>query len=1032
MSAVEPADRWMRFRTRIAEDRLLLASFRGREAVSELYDFQLELLAENDFPVRFDELLGERATVEFSLREAPPRFFHGIVKRLRQLRRDETYTHYRVELAPAVWQLTRNRQNRIFQQKTVQQILTEIFAGFEVSFDLRGEYSPHNYCVQYQESDFAFASRLMEEEGIYYYFKHSEQAHQMVIADASATGSQHVEGMPEVRFDEIGGGTRNEPRIDRWEKDQVLPAGHYTLWDHSFQLPKQTLAAEQALQEAVSSGATEHRLDLGSERMAIFEYPGGYGHRFDQIGPDGGKQNEKFEEVFKENDRLARIRMEAEAAQALRIEGAGNCASFAPGFTFTLADHFDGDGEYLIASVAHEANNPAYRSGGERLAEYRNSFEALPAGLPYRPPRATPRPRISGTQTASVVGQVDEPVGADVYGRVKVQFHWDRFGKRNQHSSCWVRVAWPWAGDGWGMITIPRVGQEVVVAFEEGDPDAPLIVGSVYNADQMPPFELPAERTRSGIKTRTDRGSAEDFHGLAFDDAKGRELLHLRSQKDMLIDAKHDHTVIVPHSQFTSVGHTHMQVVGGFPGLSSGSGAGGDSSPARRSTDGGASGNATQVQVATGPFAGSGSGGSGPPANHVWGPVTTTPTSAFSISATMGVNVESVFGASLEIACPTQSYYTLDPLGMIALGVSSPSLANVPGGISTGLLGYNNFVYGANTEISYGPKYDIHRGPEVLVNANPTGPGWHVLVGLHTLSILTAASYPHLTAQIAMSDDWNAFKRGTILADAACLAAGAVVAKYEAVYAKAAKTAPVAIRLKNVSDTWVAKPLNTPEKLANAYLHVIEKQQRDAEESANVAGNGAWHTFDGAYSLSAKGITMSSPDNKGDITILGNANNITIGNTANNTISLSQGAKRNIVLSNDLGKQIHIQGPLTETILLEIGDRVPDTNKTTVKIANNSITLQTAPGGKADNGSSITLDGKDVTIKAGTDGTVTLEAKDGGKLTLSKDGAKLESGDGKSSVDARKSGDLNLHGKQLAQTFDTKIEQKTAKVSVKS
>ena len=589
MATYTQENRWLRVRTPLGRDALLLTALRGREAICELFHFELELVAERNRPIAFDRLLGQMITVELAPTGCPPRFFHGLVQSLVQLRRDDTFIYYRAVMVPGVWRLTKTRRSRVFQQQTVRAVLDNVLQGVEKVVHLNEHYGSHNYCVQYNESDFDFASRLMEEEGIFYFFQHSPRGHRMQLADKSVS-CPPVSGPTELLFDEQRGGTRSSNRIDRWEKSQQLTTGRYRAWDSCFQLPGQSLEALQRVPSSVRVGKATHRFDLGgSDELEVYQYPGGYAHRFDGVDPGGGDRGDDLQHIFRDNRRHVRVHAEREAVQNLFINGAGTCTNLVPGHTFNLKGHFDGDGKYLVTSVEHLAVEPAYRAGKESPEpSYQNNFQCIPAGLPYRPPMVTPIPKISGSQTATVVGPAGEEIFTDKFGRVKVQFHWDRESQGGIKSSCWLRMAHGSAGGGWGHIHLPRVGQEVIVAFHEGDPDMPYIVGCAYNAKQMPPFPLPEHRNQSGFKTHSKFGSSKNFSGLAFDDTPGSEHVQLHSERDLTHSTENDHLLNVGSQQHQHVGQFSFRQVGGFPLIDhaaqprSGGGAGIGGGPGRR------------------------------------------------------------------------------------------------------------------------------------------------------------------------------------------------------------------------------------------------------------------------------------------------------------------------------------------------------------------------------------------------------------------------------------------------------------------
>jgi type VI secretion system secreted protein VgrG len=525
--------------TPLGRDALLITGLTGSEGISQLFRFQLDLLAENGREVAFDKLLGQKATVSLALGGGKQRYWSGIVSRLSQGMRDHSFTSHRAEMVPQLWLLTRRVQSRIFQHLSVTDILKQVLQGLDVSFEIRGTFHPRDYCVQYRESDFDFASRLMEEEGIYYYFRHTAAGHQLVLGN-TPHGHPELPEQSQLLFDEVRGGVRPEGRITEWEKVQELRSGKVTLWDHCFELPGKHLEADKVIQESVAVGTVSHKLKVaGNERLELYDYPGGYAQRFAGIGSGGSARPAELPKIYEDNKRTADIRMQQEALAGLVIQGAGSCRQLVSGHRFTLARHFNADGQYLITGVEHDVRlGDPTRSGDGVALTYQNRFTCIPLALPYRPPCVTARPRVQGTQTAVVVGPPGEEVFTDKYGRVKVQFHWDRQGKHDADSSCWVRVGAPWAGKRRGLIHIPMVGDEVIVDFLEGDPDRPIIVGSVFNAESMPPWELPANRTVSGYKGRT----GSNF--LKVEDKAPNEKYHLNAENNLEVSVKNheDHT----------------------------------------------------------------------------------------------------------------------------------------------------------------------------------------------------------------------------------------------------------------------------------------------------------------------------------------------------------------------------------------------------------------------------------------------------------------------------------------------------------
>jgi type VI secretion system secreted protein VgrG len=533
------ANRLLAVTTPLGTDVLLLRRFTGEEMVSGLFRFELDLLAESTTTIAFDAILGQGVTVAVAMPGVSKRYFNGIVSRFAQGPRipsaqgGGTFTCYRAEVVPKLWTLARRRQSRIFQQLAVPDILKQVLTGLSVTYQLQGTYLPRDYCAQYRESDLDFAGRLMEEEGIFYFFTHSDGAHQMVVAD-SPQSHPDVPGPTTLIYETIEGGNRPEDRIHSWEKSQVLRSGKYRLWDSCFELPGKNLEAVKPTLDSVQVGTVTHKLKVGgNDQFEIYDYPGGYAQRFDGVAPGGGDRSSDVQHIFQDNARTTGIRMQEEAAGSVLVSGESTCRQLNAGCKFTLDRHFDGNGAYVLTRVDHLASVGNSYTPGTEVSMYANSFECIPAALPFRPERAIPRPRIDGTQTAVVVGNAGDEIFTDKYGRIKVQFPWDRQGQNNADSSCWIRVATPWAGTQWGIVHIPRVGQEVVVAFEEGDPDRPIVVGSVYNAQEMPPYTLPDNMTQSGYLGRTTKdGTEKTFNQLRFEDKKDSEEICFHAEKD--------------------------------------------------------------------------------------------------------------------------------------------------------------------------------------------------------------------------------------------------------------------------------------------------------------------------------------------------------------------------------------------------------------------------------------------------------------------------------------------------------------------
>lgn len=692
--------------TPLGEDVLLLTGFRGHETVSQLFSFQLDLLAELKTEIRFDRLVGQNVTVELRLPTGEKRHFNGVVKRLSQGGRDDTFVRFHAEVVPKLWLLTKKARSRIFQQLSMPDILHEVLLGLDVSYRLNGTYYQRDYCVQYCESDFDFASRLMEEEGIYYYFQHTPDSHQMVVTDA-ANWYPYVPGQSIVTYEEVSDGWR-EMRVSAWEKSQELRSGQYTLWDHSFELPGKHLEGHAKIIDTVAVGKVIHELMVGgNDQLEIYEYPGGYAQRFDGVDRSGGARPKDLARISEDRDRTARVRIEREEAASLELKGMSDCGHFAAGHKFTLKEHFDADDDYLLTRVEHDARlESAYRPDHETPFHYENHFTCIPAALAYRPPRVTRKPVIAGIQTAIVTGPPGEDIFCDKYGRVKVQFHWDREGKNNADSSCWLRVAQVWAGKRWGAFFWPRIGHEVVVAFEEGDPDQPMIVGSVYNAENMPPMALPRTNMLCGIKSASVHGNAADnFNAITFVDVKGKEHLAIHSERHMVLMAEYDVAFQNGRHHFHRVPGASMVTVGSLPGAG---GSGGGPAPppmsALASLRGGSGGSAT---TPTGTVAGT-----------PWAQPVPTSTVGLSSTVVYGSAFQSSFPISLQLANGNLMQIILDPAGFeAAFPAAKGPMAIASLGLSDSVIGgsgYTQMTLGNYINIILGRNYDIQIGPQTV------------------------------------------------------------------------------------------------------------------------------------------------------------------------------------------------------------------------------------------------------------------------------------------------------------------------------
>jgi len=548
MSESDSKDSQARLFTPLEDGVFLLRSFEGTEQISHPFKFTLNLYCPNKkkAQVEFDKLLGKEFTVECDIysrekekRTGEHRYFTGICFELIEGLQDYEFTSYTAEIVPKVQLLSLQDRSRIFQQKTVLDVLKEVLPKSGVEYQVDGHFDKREYCVQYRESDFDFACRLMEEEGIFYFFKHEKSGHTMVLANSPLKHPKVLDPYL-VGLDPTEGGIRRAAHVSAWSKSQRLRSGKYALWDHSFELPTANLEATKTTQDSAKVGKVSHKLIVGgNDELELYDYPGGYAKRVDGISKSGGEQPSELQTVHSDNQRTVKIRMEAETSQAIFIHATSNCIHFTSGYKFSVEESdaskgFKGDGEYVLTEIQHTLELAVgYRAGEKEKFSYSNAFVCIPQPINYRPQRTTRRPAVMGVQSATVVGPSGEEIFTDKYGRVKVQFRWDRDGKKDANSSCWLRVASSWAGKQWGMVNIPRIGQEVIVDFLEGDPDAPIIIGSVYNPDTMPPYGLPDNKTQSGIKSRSSKeGTPDNFNEVRFEDSKDKEEIYVHAEKD--------------------------------------------------------------------------------------------------------------------------------------------------------------------------------------------------------------------------------------------------------------------------------------------------------------------------------------------------------------------------------------------------------------------------------------------------------------------------------------------------------------------
>lgn len=509
-----------------ASDEMLFSALDGSDEISAPFVFSV-LAASKSLDIKPDDVLGTAAVV--TVGGETPRHFHGLVATfgIEDIRDD--HAHYRMSIRPWLWFLSLRTDNRIFQAKTAVEIIEDVFKIYPLAvFEkrLQRSYPPREYCVQYGESDLNFVQRLMEHEGIGYFFEHTEDAHTLVLFDANVTlkPAPGAEVIPYEADSRIS--FKEGDFITSWLPVATVRPGKYVHTDYDFEKPSSDLMS-----------ITENPLGHEGDKGENYFYPGVY--------TDHGR-----------GDTLSALRLDELQAPHVRVAAQGTARPLWSGRTFKL-DLFPREaenGEYIVISTAYRLWDDQYRSGQSRAETgYEVSLSVMPIALPFRPAHRTPRPVMKGLQTAKVVGPAGAEIFSDKYARVKVQFHWDRLGKHDENTTCFIRVSQTWAGAGWGFIQIPRIGQEVIVDFLEGNPDCPIITGRVYNAEQMPPYGLPANVTQSGWKSNSSPGGG-GWNELRFEDKAGSEEVYFQAQKD--------HNELIKHNESRTIGNDFAEDVG--------------------------------------------------------------------------------------------------------------------------------------------------------------------------------------------------------------------------------------------------------------------------------------------------------------------------------------------------------------------------------------------------------------------------------------------------------------------------------------
>ncbi len=521
----------------LGPDVLLLKDMGGGEELGRPFEYELHLTS-TDGALDLNQLLGKPMSLSLQLQGGTSRYFHGIVARCSQNVDTGQFASYQVTLRPWLWLLTRTSDCRIFQHMTIPQIIKQVFRdlGFSDFEDVLSQpYREWEYCVQYRESSFDFVSRLMEQEGIYYYFRHEKDRHVLVLADAY--GAHHpAPGYESIPYYPPDGQHRERDHLNGWQLAQEVQPGSLELNDYDFQRPSARIDVRSTMPRPHTAGD-----------YPLYDYPGSYVQSQD-------------------GEHYARTRIEAIQSLHERVQLNGNARGIGAGNLFSLTGfgRQDQNREYLIVAARYYIAQESLESGtGTAGSQFESSLTCIDAQQSFRPLANTTRPIVRGPQTAVVVGPAGEEIWTDQFGRVKVHFHWDRHDQSNENSSCWIRVSQAWAGKNWGSMQIPRIGQEVIVSFLEGDPDRPIITGRVYNAEQTVPYDLPANATQSGMKSRSSKGgSPANFNEIRMEDKKGAEQLYIHAERNQDIVVEVDESHSVGHNRNKSIGRDETVLIG--------------------------------------------------------------------------------------------------------------------------------------------------------------------------------------------------------------------------------------------------------------------------------------------------------------------------------------------------------------------------------------------------------------------------------------------------------------------------------------
>lgn len=532
--------RQIKFESPLGDD-LLIVSMSGSEALGRPFAYNVTFYSQKE-DLSASDIVGQLATIEIETLGGEARHFNAYVKSFSQVgRTQEAFCVYQAEMVPWIWLLTKTSDCKIFQNLSVPDILKEVFkeSGFtDYDFRLTRNYRIREYCVQYRESDFNFFSRLMEEEGIYYFFEHSDSLHTLVVADAYSA-HQPIEGESSLKYHLTDIYLlEDEYSVSDWELATAMQTGSYGLAEYDFKKPKSDLSVTRIIER-----------DYSYSDQEIFDFPGKYVESVD-------------------GDQYALNRLEELQSNYEVVAAVSDARNMIVGGLFSLEEHprADQNREYLVTACQYKLTAEQYVSGGVGSGGSEPFFcqiQGIDSSTPFRTGRTTSKPMIRGPQTAVVVGPASEEIYPDEFGRIKVQFYWDRYGQMDENSSCWIRVAQSWAGPNFGSQFLPRIGHEVMVEFLDGDPDRPIITGRVYNADNMPTYDLPGNKTQSGIKSRSSSGGGQsNANEIRMEDKMGSEELFIQAEKDEKINVKNCKSETVGADESITIGNNRTENVG--------------------------------------------------------------------------------------------------------------------------------------------------------------------------------------------------------------------------------------------------------------------------------------------------------------------------------------------------------------------------------------------------------------------------------------------------------------------------------------